>query len=71
LFQKRAIFDIKTYSVNSPEKREKCYTQCKMYGNCVKYLTGIDPEGYYEIWLGRTKSKLIDLKKEFENETNK
>ena len=65
-FENRAIFDVKTYSSNSPEKRRKCYTQTLMYGKCVEYLTGIKPEKHYEIWLPHNKKgKLIDLDSEF------
>ena len=68
-FSEKAIFDIKTYSQNSPAKREKCYTQIKMYDDAYFYLTGNRVDNYYEIWLPHEKKgKIIDLKKEFERE---
>ena len=71
LFNQIAIFDIKTYSSNSKDKREKCYKQTCMYGEAVLYLTGIEVTKHYEIWLPHNKSgKIIDLDKEFKNESN-
>lgn len=62
LFNQVAIFDIKTYSSNTKDKIEKCYTQELMYGQGVKYLTGVLPEHHYEIWLPHNKSgRIIDL----------
>lgn len=67
LFEKRAIFDFKTYNAISPQKREKCYKQIKMYAEGVKYLTGIDIEYYYMVHLPHNKKgKIYDLRKEFE-----
>ena len=62
LFNQVAIFDIKTYSVNSKDKKEKCFKQEIMYGKGVEYLTSILPEHHYEIWLPHNKSgRIIDL----------
>ncbi len=62
LFNQVAIFDIKTYSVNSKDKKEKCFKQETMYGKGVEYLTSILPEHHYEIWLPHNKSgRIIDL----------
>ncbi len=62
LFNQIAIFDIKTYSTNSKDKKEKCFKQEVMYGKGVKHLTGIIPEHHYEIWLPHNKSgRIIDL----------
>lgn len=62
LFNQVAIFDTKTYSVNSKEKKEKCYNQTCMYGKGVEYLTSVLPEHHYEIWLPHNKSgRIIDL----------
>lgn len=62
LFNQVAIFDIKTYSVNSKDKKEKCYKQTCMYGKGVEYLTSVLPEHHYEIWLPHNKSgRIIDL----------
>ena len=67
LFEQVAIFDIKTYSSNSKDKREKCYNQTCMYGKGVEYLTGVKVLHHYEIWLPHNKKgKIIDLDKEFE-----
>lgn len=72
LFNQVAIFDIKTYSTNSKDKREKCYKQTCMYGEAVEYLTGIKVVKHYEIWLPHNKKgKIIDLDKEFRKEENK
>lgn len=71
LFNQVAIFDIKTYSTNSKDKREKCYKQTCMYGEAVEYLTGIKVVKHYEIWLPHNKKgKIIDLDKEFGKEEN-
>ena len=62
LFNQIAIFDMKTYSTNSKDKKEKCFKQEMMYGKGVEYLTGIIPEHHYEIWLPHNKSgRIIDL----------
>ena len=62
LFNQIAIFDMKTYSTNSKEKKEKCFKQETMYGNGVEYLTSVLPEHHYEIWLPHNKSgRIIDL----------
>ena len=62
LFNQVAIFDIKTYSTNSKDKKEKCYNQLIMYGKGVEYLTSILPKHHYEIWLPHNKSgRIIDL----------
>lgn len=62
LFNQIAIFDMKTYSTNSKDKKEKCYKQEVMYGKGVEHLTGIIPEHHYEIWLPHNKSgRIIDL----------
>lgn len=69
LFNQVSIFDIKTYSSNTKDKREKCYNQELMYGKGVEYLTGIKPEHHYEIWLPHNKKgKIINLDKEFGND---
>lgn len=69
LFNQVAIFDIKTYSSNTKEKREKCYNQTCMYGKGVEYLTGVKVNKHYEIWLPHNKKgKIIDLDKEFNDE---
>ena len=71
LFNQIAIFDIKTYSTNSKDKREKCYKQTCMYGEAVEYLTGIKVVKHFEIWLPHNKKgKIIDLDKEFRKEEN-
>ena len=67
LFNQRAIFDIKTYFDNDIEKQKKTYEQTKMYGKGVEYLTGIEPENHYEIWLNKDNYALIDLSKINEN----
>lgn len=62
LFNQVAIFDTKTYSTNSKDKKEKCYNQELMYGKGVEYLTSVLPERHYEIWLPHNKSgRIIDL----------
>jgi hypothetical protein len=62
LFNQIAIFDMKTYSTNSKDKKEKCFKQEVMYGKGVDHLTGIIPEHHYEIWLPHNKSgRIIDL----------
>lgn len=62
LFNQIAIFDIKTYSTNSKDKKEKCFKQETMYGKGVEYLTSILPKHHYEIWLPHNKSgRIIDL----------
>ena len=62
LFNQIAIFDMKTYSTNSKDKKEKCFKQEVMYGKGVEHLTGIIPEHHYEIWLPHNKSgRIIDL----------
>ena len=62
LFNQVAIFDIKTYSVNSKDKKEKCFKQETMYGKGVEYLTSVLPKHHYEIWLPHNKSgRIIDL----------
>ena len=62
LFNQIAIFDMKTYSTNSKDKKEKCYNQELMYGKGVEYLTSVLPEHHYEIWLPHNKSgRIIDL----------
>lgn len=62
LFNQIAIFDIKTYSTNSKNKKEKCYKQTCMYGKGVEYLTSVNPKHHYEIWLPHNKSgRIIDL----------
>jgi hypothetical protein len=62
LFNQIAIFDMKTYSTNSKDKKEKCYKQEVMYGKGVEYLTNVLPEHHYEIWLPHNKSgRIIDL----------
>ncbi len=62
LFNQVAIFDTKTYSTNSKDKKEKCYKQEVMYGKGVEYLTSILPKHHYEIWLPHNKSgRIIDL----------
>lgn len=66
-FDKKAIFDYKTYNTNLKKNREKCYKQIKMYAEAVKYLTGEEIENYYMIWLPHNKKgKIFDLRKEFE-----
>lgn len=61
-FEKKAIFDIKTYSQASPKNREKCLKQEKMYAKAIEYLTGEDIEHFYMIHLPRgKKGKLIEL----------
>lgn len=71
LFKQVAIFDIKTYSANGKDKREKCYNQTCLYGKGVEHLTGVKIEHHYEIWLPHNKKgKIIDLDKEFNNENN-
>ena len=67
-FKNKAVFDIKTYSSNSPDKRKKCFIQTLMYAKGIEYLTGINADEFnlYEIWLPhKGKAKLIDLRKEF------
>lgn len=67
LFEKKAIFDFKTYSVATPMNRFKCYQQIKMYAEAVKYLTGEEINGYYLIHLPHnSKGRVYDLRKEFE-----
>lgn len=62
LFNQIAIFDMKTYSTNSKDKKEKCFKQEVMYGKGVEHLTDIIPEHHYEIWLPHNKSgRIIDL----------
>ena len=62
LFNQVALFDIKTYSSNSDDKKEKCFNQLTMYGKGVEYLTSILPKHHYEIWLPHNKKgKIIDL----------
>ena len=66
IFNSKCIIDVKTYNQINPSKREKCYKQCKMYADGVKYLTGEDIKQYYMIWLpNKTKGKILDLTKEF------
>ena len=61
-FEKKAIFDIKTYARATPQNREKCLKQEKMYAEAIKYLTGEDIEHFYMIHLPRgKKGKLIEL----------
>ena len=72
LFEKRAIFDFKTYSVTTPQNRKKCYEQIKLYAGAVKYLTGEEIEGYYLVHLPHNgNGRVYDLKKEFENAGSK
>ena len=67
LFKSKAIFDFKTNSVATPAIREKCYKQIKMYAKAIKYLTNEEIENYYMVHLPHNKkSKIYDLKKEFE-----
>lgn len=62
LFNQVAIFDIKTYSSNTKDKKEKCYNQELMYGKGVEYLTGVKVPHHYEIWLLHNKNgRIIDL----------
>lgn len=67
LFDERAVFDIKTYSSNTKDKKEKCYNQTCMYGDAVEYLKEISKYSpkvghHYEIWLPHNKSgRIIDL----------
>jgi hypothetical protein len=69
LFQKQAIFDIKTYMYASQANRKKCYNQIKLYAEAIKYLTGIEIKQFYMIHLPKNrKARLIDLTKEFGNE---
>lgn len=68
MFEKKAIFDIKTYMYASPANRKKCYNQIKLYAEAIKYLTGIEITQFYMIHLPKNrKARLIDLTKEFEN----
>lgn len=68
-FEKKAIFDIKTYKTATKKNREKCFKQEKLYAEAVKYLTGEEINNFYMIHLPKNeKGKLIDLGKEFENE---
>lgn len=67
LFENKAIFDFKTYSVATSKNREKCYKQIKLYAEAVKYLTGIEIDNYYMIHLPHNKKgRVYDLRKEFE-----
>ena len=66
IFEKKAIFDIKTYKKATKKNKEKCYKQEKMYAEAIKYLTGIAINDFYMIHLPKgEKGKLIDLGKEF------
>jgi hypothetical protein len=68
-FEKKAIFDIKTYKTATKKNREKCYKQEKMYAEAVKYLTNEEINNFYMIHLPKNdKGKLIDLGKEFKDE---
>jgi hypothetical protein len=68
-FEKKAIFDIKTYKTATKKNREKCFKQEKLYAEAVKYLTNEEITNFYMIHLPKNeKGKLIDLGKEFENE---
>ena len=67
LFKEKAIFDVKTYAVASPQNRKKCYEQVSMYANAVKWQTNEEVEHLYLIHLPHGKEgKIYDLKKEFE-----
>lgn len=67
IFENKAIFDFKTYSIATPKNREKCYKQIKMYAEAVKYLTGEEIECYYLVHLPHDKKgRVYDLRKEFE-----
>lgn len=71
LFEQRAIFDIKTYSVATPKNREKCYKQETKYADAVKYMTGEKVEHFYLIHLPKTgKSRIYDLGDEFNDKKN-
>lgn len=66
LFEQKAIFDFKTYSVASPKNREKCYKQIDMYSKAVKYLTSEDIEHYYLVHLPHNKEgRIYNLSNEF------
>lgn len=66
-FEKKAIFDIKTYMYASLDNRIKCYQQIKMYAAAVEYLTGEHITQFYMIHLPKSrKARLIDLTKEFD-----
>ena len=67
LFEQKAIFDIKTFAVATPQNREKCYKQETLYAGGIKYLTGEEINNKYMIHLPHNKKgKIIDLRKEFE-----
>ena len=68
-FEKKAIFDIKTYKRATKKNKEKCYKQEKLYAEAIKYLTNEEITDFYMIHLPKNeKGKLIDLGKEFKNE---
>lgn len=69
LFNSKAIFDFKTYSVATPKNREKCYKQIKMYDDALLFMTGKRVNHYYLVHLPHDKpGKIYDLKGEFEND---
>lgn len=62
LFEKKAIFDIKTYKRATKKNREKCYKQEKLYAEGIKYLTGEEINNFYMIHLPKNeKGKIIEL----------
>lgn len=66
LFESKAIFDFKTYSVATPKNREKCFKQIDMYSKAIKYLVNEEIENYYLVHLPHGKSgRIYDLSKEF------
>ena len=71
IFENKALFDFKTYSVATPKKREKCYKQLTMYENAIEYLTGEKIEQKYLILLAKNKKgRIYDLTREFEGKSN-
>ena len=67
LFERRAIFDFKTYAVATPKNREKCFKQEMMYANAIEYLTKERPEYFYLVHLPHgKKGRIYDLGEEFE-----
>ena len=66
LFERKAIFDFKTYAVATPKNREKCFKQEMMYADAVEYLTKERPEHFFFFYLSHgKKGRIYDLRKEF------
>lgn len=66
LFERKAIFDFKTYAVATPKNREKCFKQEMMYADAVEYLTKERPEHFFLVHLPHgKKGRIYDLRKEF------